>query len=102
MQIRRAASCRYESLERQETTAGFRGGDADMNEPTLKENSLDDSHPLARALQYLERFAQLLLRVRRGHDRAQPRLAFRHRGIGDPRREHPFFEQLAAELHRET
>src|SRR5215467_1488915 len=61
--------------------------------------STNNSHASTHLLQHFQRSRQLIACMCSGHDGPQASLAFGDRGISDPRREDPFFEQLAAELH---
>src|ERR1035437_5515704 len=61
--------------------------------------SVEYPHPLADALQDVERLVELFARVGRSHDGADARLALGHRGKRNARAHDALFEQLAREVH---
>src|ERR1039458_1702038 len=61
--------------------------------------SPQDPHPLADALQDVERLVEFFARVGRGHDGTDARLTFGHCGKRDARAHDALFEQLAREIH---
>src|ERR1039458_1901043 len=62
---------------------------------------LQNPHPLAHALQRLQRLVEFLARMRCRHDRPYARLALRHRWERDARAEYAFVEQRPREVHSE-
>src|SRR5262249_36193728 len=61
----------------------------------------EDAEAPAHIAEDVEGAVQLLLGVRRGHDRAQPRAALGDRRIADPLGKHALLEKAIRELHRE-